>query len=59
MVSKNEQVTTKGLDRKWLMFFVATLLIVAGTFVVQRFLFAPSTIETRGQGGQQETPTPR
>ena len=58
MAHTNEQASAQGFDRKWALFFLATMLLVVGAFLVQRFVFAPAGVESNSApaGSEQVQP---
>lgn len=60
MAHTNEHATSQGFDRKWTLFFIATMVLVIGAFLAQRFVFAPAGVQTQGdhQGSEQPQSQP-
>lgn len=45
-------------SRRWLGFFLVSVILVIGAFFAQRFLFAPAEVETGGGSGTEQGRSP-
>jgi hypothetical protein len=59
MSAGSESETGQTPARRWLGFFLLSVILVIGAFLAQRFLFAPADVETGGPSGtEQEQSSP-